>query len=67
MTIVIGLAIALIIAGLVMIILSPKAGHPILVIFTWWAGLILLIVGLVLLFTPVIVWVNAQLRAMLGI
>ena len=67
MTVVIGLAIGLIIAGLVMLVLSPKAGHPILVTLVWWAGLILLVVGLVLLFTPVLVWLNAQLRAMLGV
>ena len=66
MTLIIGLALGLILCGLLMAWLSPGMKQPLLVTIVYWVGVVLVIVGLVLLLTPVLVWVNAQLRAMLG-
>jgi len=66
MTVIIGLAIGLIVAGLVMAFLSGSMKYPLLVSVVFWVGVGLVVVGLVLLLTPVLVWLNGQLRAMLG-
>ncbi len=68
MYVVIGLAVGLIIAGLVMAFLSNSLTQkmPILATVVFWVGVVLIVVGLVLLLTPVLVWVDTQLRAMLG-
>lgn len=67
MTTLLFLALALILAGLLMCWLAPKTGISWLTTVVFWAGIILVVVGLVLLLTPVLVWLNAQLRAMLGV
>lgn len=64
MHIIIGLALGLIIAGLVMAWLAPGVGG-VLATVVRYVGIVLIVVGLVLLLTPVLVWVNVQLRAML--
>ena len=64
MTIIVGLALALVIGGLVICYVSGSAGR--LAGLFWWAGIALAVVGLVLLVTPVLLWVNLQLRAALG-
>lgn len=61
---VVGLAVGLILAGLLIIFLSPSAGRMATVF--WWVGAVLAVVGLVLLVTPVLVWVDHQLRMILG-
>lgn len=66
MTIVLGLALGLIIGGLVILWLSGQAHYAVLVTVLFWVGIVLTIVGLVLLVTPVLNWVYAQLRIMLG-
>ena len=66
MTIIIGLALGLIIAGLVMAWLSPGMKNPLLISVVFYVGVALVVIGLILLLTPVLIWVNAQLRAMLG-
>lgn len=66
MTPLIFLSLVLIIGGLVMCWLSPSVGKPPLVSIVWVAGVVLVCIGLVLLLTPVLVWANTQLRAMLG-
>lgn len=66
MAIVIGLSLALILAGLVMAWLSPGLKYPSLVKAIFVVGVVLVIIGLILLLAPVFVWVAAQLRAMLG-
>ncbi len=66
MIIVIGLAIGLIIGGLIIICLSGQAKYPVLVGILFWVGIVMVVIGLVLLLTPVLVWLNAQLRAMIG-
>lgn len=66
MYIVIGLALGLILAGLLMIWLCKGITQPTLQTVVYWVGIALLIIGLILLLTPVLVWVNVQLRAMLG-
>ncbi len=66
MTIILGLALGLIIGGLVICLLSRQAGSPLLVTIFWWVGVICAIIGLVLLLTPVLVWINNQLQSMIG-
>lgn len=65
MAIVVGLAVGLIVAGLVIIWLSGNARQPVLVSVFWWVGLALAVVGLILLLAPVVAWIDQQLRSML--
>ncbi len=65
MAVVIGLAVGLILAGLLILFLSGNAKYPLLVTVLHWVGIILVVVGLILLITPVLVWIEAQLRSML--
>jgi len=67
MYIVIGLALGLILVGLVMVLLCSSIQQLLLKAVVYWTGIVLVVVGLVLLITPVLVWVNVQLRAMLGV
>lgn len=66
MVIVIGLALALILAGLLMAFLSGSMKYPAMVAVVFWVGVALVVVGLVLLLAPVVAWLNYQFRAMLG-
>ena len=67
MTVVIGLAVGLILVGLLMAWLSPSVARvPLLAAIVFWTGVVLVIIGLILLLTPVLVWLNVQLRQMLG-
>lgn len=67
MVVVIGLAVGLVLAGLVMAWLSGSLRQPTLAAVVYWAGVVLVVVGLVLLITPVLVWLSAQLRSALGV
>lgn len=61
--IIFGLAVGLILAGVIIAYLSSgmgRAGN----IF-WWVGAILAVVGVILLITPVLVWIDHQLRSMM--
>jgi hypothetical protein len=60
------ISLALIVAGLLMCWLSSAVKYPIIVSVVLWTGIVLVVVGLVLLLTPVIVWINWQLRSILG-
>lgn len=64
MVFIIGLAVGLMLGGLAICWLSPSAGS--LKPLAWWAGIILFVVGFVLFIAPIIVWLAAQLRSMLG-
>lgn len=66
MYVVIGLALGLIVVGLIMTALSGNLKYPLLISITFWVGLALVVIGLVLLLTPVLIWINNQLRSMLG-
>ncbi len=66
MIVFIGLAVGLIIGGLVICFLSKNAGQPMLVTLFWWVGIILAVLGLILVLAPVLVWIAAQIRAALG-
>lgn len=66
MAIMIGLGLGLLIGGLVVMWLSPSAHNPMLVGIVWWIGLVLVIFGVILLVTPVMVWVYNQVQAMVG-
>lgn len=65
MAIVVGLAVGLLVGGLVIAWLSGTVKHQPLASIVYYVGIGLVIVGLVLLLTPVMVWVEAQLRSML--
>ena len=64
MAILIGLAIGLVVAGLIICRFSESAGRA--KNFFWWLGIILATVGAILLISPVIVWLDGNLRQMLG-
>lgn len=64
---VIWVAIGLILGGALMAYLSGSIKRPLLAMVVEWAGTVLVVAGLVLLLTPVVNWVNAQLRAMLNV
>ncbi len=66
MNVVIGFALGLIVVGLIMAWLSSAMKFPLLVTIVLWVGIVLVIVGLILLLTPVLVWINVQLRTMLA-
>lgn len=66
MVVVVGLAIGLIIAGLVIIYLSRYANYPVLVTVFFWVGLVMSVIGLILLITPVLVWLTYQIRTAIG-
>jgi hypothetical protein len=66
MTIILGLALTLIICGLVMAALADKVGNALLTRVVWVVGVVLVVIGLVLLVSPGILWINGQLRQMLG-
>ena len=66
MTVVIGLSLGLIVVGLIMACLSSGMKFPVMVSIVYWVGVALVFIGLVLLLTPVLVWINVQLRQMLG-
>ncbi len=66
MDIMIGLALGLLIGGLLICLLSSQASNPALVGIFWWAGIICAVIGLVLLVFPVLAWVHGQLRAAIG-
>ncbi len=66
MTLIIGLAIGLILGGLVVLALKKFAEYPILVTILLWIGIIMVIFGIILLLTPVLVWFNNQIRGMLA-
>jgi len=67
MVVVVGIALGLMLGGALLCYLSPGFRVPILVSIAWWAGVILFVVGLILLLAPAVVWVAAQLRAILGL
>ncbi len=60
-------ALALMIGGLVLCMLSPKSGSALLTNLFWWVGLLLAILGLVLVLAPIVSWIAAQLKAMFAL
>lgn len=66
MTVMLGLGLGLLIGGLVVMWLSTSAHYPPLVQAVWWIGLVLVVFGVVLLITPVMVWLYNNVQAMVG-
>ena len=66
MAIYIGLALGLILVGLVMVALHGGIKGPLLQRVVYLVGIALIVIGLILLAAPVIVWAAGHLRAMLG-
>lgn len=66
MAIMVGLGLGLLIGGLVIMWLSPAAHNPLLVAVIWWIGVVLAVFGVILLVTPVMVWLYNQVQAMVG-
>lgn len=63
----IGVALGLILVGLLMCLLCTAVKHGLLSTIVYYVGIILLIVGLILLVTPVLIWLNVQLRSALNV
>ena len=63
MAVLFGVALGLIVCGIFMCWKSDALRKEPLVTITYWVGVVLAIVGLVLLLTPVLVWLNLQLRS----
>ena len=63
----IGLAVGLILAGLLIAWIAPQAVKGVAGVVFYWVGLVLAVIGVVLLITPALVWISAQLRQMLGV
>lgn len=67
MHIIIGLALGLILVGLLMCWLKGSIHQPTLASVVYWTGIVLVVVGLILLLTPVLLWINLQLRSAMGV
>lgn len=67
MALFIGVALGLLIGGLVVCFLSGSLQYTLLVRVVWWLGLGLALCGALLILVPVLAWVSAQLRAALGV
>jgi hypothetical protein len=66
--IVVGLAVGLIIAGIIMAVAGKKGLEPgLLATVVFVVGIILIVVGLVILIAPVLMWFRAQFIAMLDL
>lgn len=65
-SIIVGLAIGLIVGGLVICLLSNQAKSLVLTAIFWWAGITLAVVGLILLIVPALNWLYTQLRTIIG-
>lgn len=63
---VLGIALLCILAGMAMAGFSHVLRFSLLISIVFWAGVVLAVVGIVLLITPALVWLNVQLRQMLG-
>lgn len=66
MAIYIGLAVGLIVAGLLITLLAGNAKVPVLVQIFWWVGIILAVFGLILVLAPILNWIATQVRQMIG-
>jgi hypothetical protein len=62
----VGLAVGLIICGLVIVVLCGKTGNALLGSVLWWIGVVLVVIGVVLLVTPVFVWFSGLFKSWLG-
>ena len=67
MTVFIGVALGLLIGGLIVCMLSGNLQYPTLVRVVWWLGLVLACCGALLFLAPILAWLAAQLRAALGV
>ncbi len=67
MSLILPLGVGLVIAGLLFCWLREKVGSALLSTVVYYTGIVLVVVGLVLILTPVLIWLHAQLTAMLGV
>lgn len=67
MAIYFGLALGLLIGGLVVCALSPHAGNPLLTRVFWWLGILCAVCGALMLLAPIIEWLSAQVQSALGV
>ena len=66
MAVYVGLAIGLMIGGLVICMLSGNAKQPTLQTLFWWVGIIVAVCGLVMALEPILAWIARNLREMLA-
>ncbi len=68
MVITVGVALVLLIGGLVIIWLSEKALKPgLAATIVWWIGAAIATLGALLVLTPVLVWITHQFSDALGL
>lgn len=67
MVVFISLAVGLILAGLVMSLLSGYAKFPLLATIVFWIGIVLVVFGVILLISPFLTYLAAQIRAALEV
>lgn len=65
MLVMIGVAVGLVVFGLLICWLSPSGGKA--ATMFWWIGIVLAVIGVILLIAPVVVYVAEHLRAALGV
>lgn len=63
----IGLAVVLMIGGLLICYLSPSAKYPLAVAIAWWIGFLVFLCGALLILAKIILWVAGVLQSMLGV
>jgi hypothetical protein len=66
MGVVLPLSLGLIVVGLLMVWLCSHIKQAGLQAIVYWTGIVLVIIGLILLVTPVLIWVYGHLKAALG-
>jgi hypothetical protein len=67
MAIYVGVALALLVRGLVVCALAESLKSPILVKVAWWLGLLLAVCGVPLFLAPLAAFLAATLRQALGV
>jgi hypothetical protein len=67
MAVVVGLAVGLLLAGLLVCYLSGSLKPPLLATVAYWLGIVLAAAGCVLVLQPILNWIAAQLRTALGV
>lgn len=67
-TLTIGVALALLIGGLVIVLLSKKALDPgTIATVVWWLGMLCVVLGALFMVTPILIWITKQLGDAMGI
>jgi hypothetical protein len=58
--------LGIILAGILMAAYSGQLRYPLLKELVFWIGIAAIVVGVVVILTPVFVWLSAQIKSMTG-